>query len=510
MVENVSVPQTLIEEGVSFINKWSEKPLETKKDLLSLRKEIKKFIKTKVLDEYKLSKWEIRGFVQQVFEKAQIKMEEDSPKKVVFLTFTDLLAETKDSSPLLLFYEGAPLVEKHSIIVEFNLLPFLLNTAEELDNYKRHQLVLQLFPQDELLSEGVSLKLSHLNFLLLNLLNKILHKQIIPIEKILINNNGNLTVEKNLITFLLVSTFASVYEVITGEKQDYKQKTKELSVLFAKIKNYIKKVFSDEREVEYLLFVSKLEETSIENRSLLTRSYETQKNVFEEAILKTGLDEVEKIEPIFWLLGLNNINPVLLVRYFDTDSVVYYLFDMFKQAYDEGYLTPQLVETGKKFLKRFFKMPYLSKRQINQKVLDEPMDTLYKDDKSLMADYYYFTQRYDKFLSSLDGAELDNETKLKQLFGKYFTNQINKDELIGWLSLVKTSEGEFFYHLLTDTLQQLPDTNQYKHIAKAYTTGDKSEALSTIGEEGFYTQLAKLTGIYPQDQKLKGLLEVRY
>ncbi|WP_456463559.1 hypothetical protein [Persephonella sp.] len=517
--KNIKDPQKIqkaVSNSLDFIKNESEKFTDFKeilnKKYIEEKRNIEKFVKQNFKN---LTRWEIRSAVSQIFDKLQIKLEEDTPEKIIFMLFTDVLSELQPSpSPLIFFYEGNPLVKKHGVIVEFNLMPELLNKIEDLDAYKKHQIVLDLFPEDEIVTEGVSLKLAQLNFLILNLFDRAVYENVVPVDRLIIQKDGKLTVDKNFLIFSVVSIFASLYEAVAGEKQQFKGSfyTADLSKYFVKIKGFVKKVISDRDEFDYILYASKLEEEGIENRLITIRDYQTQKNVFEESIRRNDVDTYEKIESIFWLLGVENINPVLLVRYYNADDIIYYIFELFRQAQDEGFQTEKFIKGMKAFLKKMFRYPYISKGHLNQKTLDKPVKLFYSDDARFDADYFYFTQRYDRYL---DMQELikdkDEDISLKNLLSKYYLNQINKEELTGWLALSKSNEGKFLYHLLTDSLGSLPQENPYKAVADLYTLkASHQNIINKIGEEGIYTLIMRILGFYPYDKTLINLADLRF
>ncbi|NPA57947.1 MAG: hypothetical protein GXN94_01505 [Aquificae bacterium] len=499
----------LAEQTARFLREnWEEK------DYNPVRKKVERFINKKIKPEG-LNRWEKRKLVLELFERLNLNLQEEEVEKLRFTAFTDVLSEEKPTpAPLLFFYEGMPLIKKHGIIVQFNLLPQLLNKAEELDPYKKHRLALELFPEDETVVEGISVKLAQLNFLLVNLLDKLLWEKVVPPDSLIINKNGRLTVDQSLLTFLLVSVFASLYEAITGEKQQFKGSfyTEELSKLFVKIKTHIKKVLSDREELEYLLYVSKLEEASVENRTVMIRDYQTQKNVFEESLVREGATEGERIESVLWLIGIKNINHSLLFRYYPTDGVVYAVFELFLQAQDRNFLTELFLKEMKNFLKKMFRYPYLSKGMLNQKTLDKPIKLFYSEDARFNADYFYFTQRYENFLDMEELVkEKDDSLKLKSLIGKYITGKIDRQDLTGWLSLMKTDEGEFFAFLFSDKKQPVPEKNRYNLISKILTGVKKPEEVKgVLGEEGYYATVLGLSGFYPFDEELLKLADLRF
>ena len=515
-IKDIKKIQKAVSKSVDFIKNKS-KGFDNIKDLLNKEfNEEKKNISKFVNQNFKnLNKWEIRSAVSKIFDDLQIKPDEETSEKIIFMLFTDAISELQPSpSPLIFFYEGAPLVKKHGVIVEFNLLPEFLNKIEDLDAYKKHQIVLDLFPEDEIITEGVSLKLAQLNFLILNLFDKAVYENVIPIDRLLIQKDGKMSIDKNFVIFSLVSIFASLYEAVTGEKQQFKGSfyTADLSKYFVKIKSFVKKVISDKDEFDYILYASKLEEEGIENRIVTIRDYQTQKNVFEESIRRDDVDTYEKIESIFYLLGVKNLNPVLLVRYYNGDDIIYYIFELFRQAQDEGFQTEKFLKDMKNFLKKLFRYPYISKGHLNQKTLDKPVQLFYSEDARFDADYFYFTQRYDRYLDMQELVkDKDEDISLKNLLSKYYLNKIDKEELTGWLALSKSNEGKFLYHLFTNSLESLPLENPYRAVADIYTMkASHQDIINKIGEEGLYTLILRILGFYPHDKTLINLADLRF
>jgi hypothetical protein len=519
-IKNPEKIEEVVRDSIHFIKNEASKFLDTDKLLsdsntfFEERKAVTRFV-NQHFKHSSFSKWEIRKAVQDIFSGLDLELEKDFPEKIIFMLFTDAVSELVPSpSPLIFFYKESPLVKKHGIIVDFNLLPELLTKIEELDDYKKHQIVLDLFPEDEILIEGVSLKIAQLNFLILNLLDKALYEEVVPFEKITAEKNGKLSVDRNMLIFSVVSIFAALYEGITGEKQQFKGSfyTAELSRYFVKIKSFVKKLISDTDEFEYLLQASKLEEAGIENRVITIRDYETQKNVFEESLRRDDVDTYEKIESIFWLLGIRNINPVLLIRYYNGDDIVYYIFELFRQAQDGGFLSDRFVKESKSFLRKLFRYPYISKGLLNQKTLDKPVKLLYSEDPVFNAEYFYFTQRYDRYLDMQELIKEKNEDiSLKNLLARYYLKEISKEELTGWLALSKTKEGEFLYHLFAENISGLPQDNPYRHIADLYTAkASRQDVFNILGEEGTYTLILRILGYHPFDNRLKNLADLRF
>ncbi len=485
--------------------------LKDERNVLNIRRDSLSFVRKHL---NKLNKWDIRLFASELFKNLNIKMEEDTSEKFIFLLFTDAICEVfPESVPLVFFYQDFPIVKKHGIVIDFDILPFMVQTIDELSPEKKHQLVLTLYSEEELVLKGISKYLSEINFLLLNLLDKVLYKEIIPFDKVVVKKGSVLQPDKDIIRFMIQAVFAGVVEKFLNQRENLSGLlNKEKTGYFTKIKRYIKKDLEDKDEVLYLKETAKADEESIENRLLAIRDYENQKNVFEESIKREDVPIPEKMESVFWLLGIENINPVLLVRYYDGDDIIYFLHNLLRQAQDEGFLTDNFKEEVKHFLFKLFQYPYISKGFINKKTLDKPMRLLFEDEKLLTANYYYFTRRYEKFLDiEKEVQEKTPELKLKQLLAKFYTSEFSKDELVGWLSLDTSKEGQFLYKLLTNDLSSLFETNEYRYVADLYTVkASPEEVANIIGEEGLYTLILRILGFYPYDKTLLTLAELKF
>ena len=485
--------------------------LGNEKNVLNIRRESLDFVRTNLKN---LNKWDIRLFASKLFEKININMEEDTSEKFIFLLFTDAICEIfPDTSPLVFFYNNFPIVKKHGIVIDFDILPFMIQTIEELSPEKKHQLVLTLYSEEELVLKGISKYLSEINFFLLNLIDKVLYKEIVPFDKVVVKQGNALQPNKDIIRFMIQAVFAGVIEKFLNQKENLSALlNKEKVGYFTKIKKYIQKELEDKDEVLYLKETAKADEESIENRLVAIRDYENQKNVFEESIKREDVPIPEKIESVFWLLGIENINPVLLVRYYDGDDILYFLHNLLRQAQDEGFLSENFKSETKHFLYKLFQYPYLSKGFINKKTLDKPMRLLFDEDKLLTANYYYYTRRYEEFLSAeKEVQEKTPELKLKQLLAKFYTSEFSKDELLGWLSVDTSKEGQFLYALLSNNLSFIPETNEYRYVADLYTVkASSNEIANIIGEEGLYTLVLRILGFYPYDKTLLTLADLKF
>ncbi len=479
--------------------------------ILKVRRQSLEFVKNKL---NKLNKWDLRLLNAQLFDRLNINMEEDTPLKFIFLLFTDAVCEVNpEAVPLVFFYNGYPIVKKHGIVIDFDVLPFMVQTADEMSPEKKHQLVLSLYREDELILNGISKYLSDLNFLILNLLDKVLYAEIIPFEEVVVKKEVGLQPDLENIKLIIKGVFSALVETFLNKKENLSGiLNKKHAGYFTKVKNYIKSVLKDKEEVDYLKETAEADEESIENRILAVKDYENQKNVFEESLKREDIPVPERIENIFWLLGIENANPVLLLRYYDTDDTVYFLHSLLRQAQDEGFLTQELKEGIKGFFYKLFQYPYLSKGMINKKTLDKPVKLLFDNENLLKANYYYFTRRYTEFLEiEKQVKEKTPELRLRQLMSKFFTGEFSKDELTGWLSLEKSKEGQFFYHLFTDSLDSISSENEYRYVADLYTVKASVEEVSNvIGEEGVYTLILRLLGFYPYDKTLVNLLNLRF
>ena len=200
------------------------------------------------------------------------------------------------------------------------------------------------------------------------------------------------------------------------------------------------------------------------------------------------------------------------MRYYDGDDVIYFLHNLLRQAQDEGFLTDNFKEEIKHFLFKLFQYPYISKGFINKKTLDKPMRLLFENESLLTANYYYFTRRYEEFLDiEKEVQEKTPELKLKQLLAKFYTSEFSKDELVGWLSLDTSKEGQFLYRLFTNDLSSLSEVNEYKYVADLYNVkASPEEVANIIGEEGLYTLILRILGFYPYDKTLLTLADLKF
>jgi len=479
---------------------------EEAEKILKVRRDSREFI-----NKYKnLSKWDIRSIMFYLIEELNLDLENDSIKKIIFFVFTDILnEELPNTSPLVFKYGDTILVKKHPLLLDFDLIPELIEKINNLNDEKTHALVLNLFSHDRLLIDGISKYISNLNFLILNILDRILYEDIVPFEEIFKQEGDKYIVDKSKIDFLIEAIFHSLTEIVLPKGKKFKVIPKKENRIL-KIKKVIKGIISDEKEKEYLFDVANIDEESFSGRLMQIRDYNIQKNVFENARL-SDLDNIEKIENILFLLGITNVNPVLLIRYFDGDDILYTIHHILRNAQDNGYLTTALTKAFELFFHKLFKYPYISEKYFNKDILDKVFKLLYSENKELTLNYLYFTRRYKEFLENFKNVELSPELQLKQLLAKYFTKEFKLEDLLSWLVLIPSDEAYFVFHLLKKSLDMLPTNNEYRYIVEVYTMRTpKEHIIDVIGEEGFYTLTARILGVYPYDKTLENLLDIIY
>ncbi|WP_457644193.1 hypothetical protein [Persephonella sp.] len=517
-VKDSSKIEKSVEKSVDFI----KKEIESFGDLESFLKDSGNFLAVRrscvdfVSKEFKdLNIWESRKAVYDIFKKLDFKIDQQNVDKIVFLFFTDAVCERSPTPfPLIFDYEGNIFVKRHSITIDFDLMPFLTESIENLNSVKKHQAVFKIYPEDQLVTKGISKHVSNLNFLILNLLEKVLYEEVIPFDRVVVQKGQGLKPDLDILKLGIESVFSGITEYFLEEKEILKTGilNKNQSKMFVKIKNYVINQLKNKDELEYLLFAANADEESTEGRLFTILDYNNQKNVFEESLKREDSTAHDRIESILWLLGIDNVNISLLVRYFDTDDTVYYILELLRQAQDEGFLTDNFKNSVKNFFKKLFHYPYLSKGFMNQKTLDKAMRILFEEDVDLMADYSYYTRRYDQFLELAKDMEKDDpHTQLKQLTAKYLKGDISKEDYTNWLILIPLDEAHFLYNLFSNTLDSLPYDNEYRILVDLYKEGKFSEEdKRDLDEELVYTMILRILGIYPEEKVLIKLLNLRF
>ncbi|ACO04142.1 hypothetical protein PERMA_0262 [Persephonella marina EX-H1] len=517
-LEDTSKVDKVVERSVDFLKKEIqsfrdlESFLKDSGNFLVIRRSCVEFVRREFKD---LNKWETRKAVSEIFKKLDFKIDQQNLDKLVFLFFTDAVCETSPTpSPLVFDYNGNIFVKRHSIAIDFDLVPFLMESIENLNSVKKHQAVFKIYPEDQLVTKGISKHVSDLNFLILDLLEKVLYEEVIPFDTVVIHKGKELKPDLDILKLGIESVFSGITEYFLGEKEILKTGilNKKQSSIFVKVKNYVIDQLKDKDELEYLLFTSDADEESTEGRIFTVLDYTNQKNVFEESLKREDATVNDRIESIFWLLGIDNINITLLVMYFDTDDIVYYILELLRQAQDEGFLTERFKRSVKSFLENLFQYPYISKGFMNQKTLDKAMRILFEDDKKLMADYSYYTKRYDQFLEiTKDIQDKDPYTQLRQLTARYLKGDISKEDYKNWLILIPSGEAHFLYNLFSDSLDSLPYDNEYRILVDIYKKGEfVEEGKDPSEEEKIYTMILRVLGVYPEEERLKKLLNLRY
>jgi len=517
-IKDYSKLESVVKNSVNFIKeeidsfKSLDEFLKDNGNFLILRRNCVEFVKKEFKD---LNKWEIREAVSQIFSKLDFKIDQQNLDKLVFLFFTDAVSERSPTpSPLIFEYEGNILVKRHSIAIDFDLMPFLMESIEKLNSVKKHQTVFKIYSQDVLVLKGISKHVSDINFLILNLLEKAIYEEVIPFDSVVLQKGKELKPNLDLLKLGIESVFSGIIENFLGEKEILKTGVlnKNHSKIFVKVKNYVIDQLKDQNELEYMLFTADADEESTEGRLLTVLDYSNQKNVFEESLKREDATTNDRIESIVWLIGLNNLNLTLLVRYFDTDDIVYYVLELLRQAQDEGFLTKRFKSSIKAFLKKLFQYPYISKGYMNQKTIDKAMKILFEDDISFMADYYYYTRRYDRFLETVEKIkDRDPVVQLKQLTARYLTNKLSKEDYKNWLILIPLKESHFLYNLFSGSLDSLPSDNEYRILVEVYNKGEFLERdKEPFEEQQIYEMVLRILGFYPEEKKLKNLLNLRF
>ncbi len=513
-VKDTQKVDKLKEISINFINateaKYRSADFNDSYVLEELKNYIDRFVKKNVKGQF--DKWMIRKVFYDLLSDLNLNIEEQNTKKIIFILFTDSVSENiPESTPLIFWNNDQPIVKRHPAILEFDLYPNVIEGIINLNPEKKHQLVIDFYPDDLLLIEGISKYLAVMDYFIFNLFEKILFHEIIPQEQIAYLKDGKITLNQPNLKFSLESIFLALLDVVSGEKTQIPVAEKS-SKNFIKIKNFIKRIFKDENELEYLKLIAVEDERTTENRSALAVNYEVQENVFKEAIKREGVSEVGKIEAPLWLIGIGNLKLPLLIRYFDGDNILEYIDYIFNLSVKDKFNTQFFTKNFKSFLQNLFEYPYLSKEFKNKNLLDNLILKLFENDSLNKANYFYFTRQYDKFKEIATSIEnKDNLLNLKILLSKYYTDEISKEELINWLSLTQDETSQFFYHLLNNSLDNYGFTNYFKYVIDLYKVrASHNEIFQVIGEEKTYEVILKILGIYPFDKTLINLANIKF
>ncbi len=504
----------LKEISINFINateaKYQTADFNDTHILEDVKNYINRFVKKNIKGQF--DKWIIRKAFYDLLSELNLNLEEQNIKKIIFILYTDFVSQNiPESTPLIFWNSDQPIVKRHPAILELDLYPNVIEGIINLNPEKKHQLVIDFYPDDLLLVEGISKYLAVMDYLIFNLFEKILFHEIIPQEQIAYLKDGKITLNQQNLKFVLESIFLSLLDIVSGEKTQIPVAEKS-SKNFIKIKNFIKRIFKDKNELEYLKLIAVEDERTTENRSALAVDYEVQENVFKEAIKREGVSEVGKIEAPLWLIGIGNLKIPLLIRYFDGDSILEYVDYIYNLSLKDKFNTPFLIKNLKSFLTSLFEYPYLSKNHKNKNLLDNLVSKLFENEELTESSYFYFTRQYDKFKEIATSIEnKDNLLNLKTLFNKFYTDEISKDELINWLSLMQDETAQFFYHLLNNSLDNYPFNNHFKYVIDLYKVrASHNEIFQVIGEEKTYEMILKILGIYPFDKTLLNLANVKF
>ncbi len=504
----------LQEISVNFVNATTAKYQNYDFSDNTVVKEVKgyidKFVKKNI--KGKFNKWEIRKVFYSLLSDININIEDQSIAKIIFILYTDSVSENvPESTPLIFWNDDQPIVKRHPAVLELDLYPNIIEEIINLNPEKKHQVVIDFYEDDLLLVEGISKYLAVLDYFIFNLFEKVLFSSIIPQEQVSYLKDGKIVLNKQNLKFVIETIFLSLLDIISNEKTQIPVSEKS-SKNFIKIKNYIKRIFKDSNELEYLKLVSVEDERTTENRSALAVDYSVQENVFKEAVKREGVSEVGKIEAPLWLIGIGNVKLPLIVRYFDGDNILEYIDYIYKLSVKDNFSTLFFKTNLKTFLKSLFDYPYLSKNYKNQKLLNDIISDIFKDDSLSIANYLYFTRQYEKFNKIVKSVEnKDNLTNLKVLLSKFYTGEISKEELLNWLSLMQDETSQFFYNLLNNTIDSYGFTNYFKYVIDLYKVrASHNEIFDVIGEEKTYEIILKVLGIYPFDKTLINIANIKF
>jgi hypothetical protein len=513
-IKNSQDVDKLKEISINFINateaKYRSADFSDEIVLKDVKDYIERFVKKNVKGQF--DRWTIRKSFYNLLSDLNLNIEDQNIKKIIFILFTDSISENiPESTPLIFWNNDQPIVKRHPAVLEFDLYPNIIEGIINLNPERKHQLVIDFYPDDLLLIEGISKYLAVMDYFIFNLFEKILFHKVILEEQIVYRKEGKIILNQPNLQFVLESIFLSLLDVVSGEKTQIPIVEKS-SKNFIKIKNFIKRIFKDENELEYLKLIAVEDERTTENRSALAVDYSVQENVFKEAVKREGVSEVGKIEAPLWLIGLSNLKLSLLVRYFDGDFILEYIQYINDLSVKDKFNTEFLKSNLKTILKKLFEYPYLSKNYKNKELLNDFISETFKDDLAALGNYFYFTRQYEKFNEISKTIEnKDNILNLKTLLAKFYTDEISKEELINWLSLMQDETSQFFYHLLNNSLDNYEFTNYFKYVIDLYKVrASHQEIFQIIGEEQTYEIILKVIGIYPYDKTLLNLADIKF
>jgi hypothetical protein len=397
---------------------------------------LKKRLTSKVnalLNPKKFDRWQLRELVNTLFETASIDLEVDSIRKIIFLLITDIINERLPSpSPLYFSYEGYLIPKRHAIITDFELFPFLKEEADKLYSQKKHLLVFKIFSDGEIIKEGVSYYLNVIDYLLFLLLDKALYEEIIPVDKILEEKSNVLQVNQKNLSILLNFLFLAAYEFFSEEKQNLKNLifSNDLIKSFIKSKKLVKEMFSENKEKNFLIKLAIEDEKLSENRKNYISQKEVQENIISEA-KKREVPEIDKIDAVVWLIGLNNLDENVFFENFKLKDFIDFInlvendIEEDKQSYKNGL---------KSFLKKVLNNFELT--NIDFTILENLIKSEFED---LYKDFLFKAGKYEEFLKISDKENINDEIKI--LFSRYKTGEIEKKEFENWISLYENKEN---------------------------------------------------------------------
>ena len=497
----------LKEITLNFINATSAKyqnlDLSDNQNLYELKNYINNWTKKNIKDLF--DKWTLRAGLFNILDELGIDIAEQTVRKIVFLLLTDSISEiVSEATPLIFKNKNQILVKRNGLVLEYELFPLIIESIINLNPEKKHQIVLDMYPDDILLFEGISKYLAVTDYLIFNLFEKLIYAGIVQKDQI-IDEKTIQKGKKEEINDIIQTIFEGISEVVLKEKSKPSAIVKDSK---QKIKNFVRKILKNEDEAEYLKQVAEFDEQVTENRSSLAVDYQVQENVFKESKKREGVSPVGKIEAVVWLIGINNLKLPLLFRYYSGDDILGYVDYIINLAKKDNFYSQRFKEGMELFLKAAFEYPYLSENFENKNLLDQILTDF---DKETEINYLYFKRDYSGFLEKIKDVEKDDRLKLKQLLSRYFNDEIEKEELLSWLSFLQSPDAQFIYNLLNNSLDNYPFTDEYRYIIDLMKVrASHNDIFQNIGEERTYQLIFNLLGLYPYDNTLKNLLNLKF
>jgi hypothetical protein len=155
-----------------------------------------------------------------------------------------------------------------------------------------------------------------------------------------------------------------------------------------------------------------------------------QENIISEA-KKREVPEIDKIDAVVWLIGLNNLDENVFFENFKLKDFIDFInlvendIEEDKQSYKNGL---------KSFLKKVLNNFELT--NIDFTILENLIKSEFED---LYKDFLFKAGKYEEFLKISDKENINDEIKI--LFSRYKTGEIEKKEFENWISLYENKEN---------------------------------------------------------------------